>query len=250
VNRSHYILILFVTLLCSCVAHRESDEGADSERLRGRIQVLDRSNSFVKATFEIMEIHAELSGWREAHRARGVRVCEEGEDGTNWKERCNTCSCEWGVRICSNLICQSPERSAQIRAQAKQATRELAELYREIRERDRARGVRVCEEGEDGTIWKEGSNTCWCKSGVRYCDESGPPRPTPPDPMDGKFTFRHLPLDYREITESRQRCKEEEKGTSWKESCLMCWCEAEFRVCSRADCPRTLKSAVSSDDPE
>jgi hypothetical protein len=238
VNRAHSVL--FAILLCSCTGPRgpgEDGKTAESERLR----FLDRSDLLVEHTFEIMEVRAERSESREQQRTRGVRVCEEGENGTNWKEDCNTCRCEWGFRTCTNGYCMPPEESARLRAEAKRHARRQAERYREVRVMDRARGVRVCEEGEDGTIWEEGRNTCWCKSGIRYCSKFGGPPPSPthrPRPPKEEFTFEQPPRDYREIYKSkgRRRCKEEDKGTSWQWGCNTCWCAGGFRVCSKADC--------------
>ena len=44
---------------------------------------------------------------RERFRARGYRVCEEGDEGKQWKEDCNTCRCEYGsVRSCTKAHCR------------------------------------------------------------------------------------------------------------------------------------------------
>jgi hypothetical protein len=239
--------VLLSILLCSCVGHGEGGAGeggppAESRRLR----FMDRSDPLVEHTFEIMEVRAWHSEMREIHRSRGVRVCEEGENGTHWKERCNWCWCQWGVLSCTKAGCVPPEESARLRAEAKKKAREEAEQYRKVREIDRARGVRVCEEGEHGTRWHEGAETCWCDTGIRYCTEPGslllaPPPNWPnvysPD-GDGKRTFEYPPRDYREIYESigRRRCKEDEIGTNWRWGCNTCWCEAGFRVCSKVDC--------------
>jgi hypothetical protein len=110
----------------------------------------------------------------------------------------------------------------------------------EWREILRAEGKRVCEVGEHGTRWLEDCNTCWCEWGARRCTH--PKAVAPDDDCDEHKNHQIVyesPPDYREIhqTSSRRRCNEEEKGTSWKESCNTCWCEAGFRVCSKADCP-------------
>jgi hypothetical protein len=62
----------------------------------GRLCFMDRSDPLVDHTFEIMDVRAQYSERREIQRARGVRVCEEGENGTHWRERCNWCWCQWG----------------------------------------------------------------------------------------------------------------------------------------------------------
>ncbi len=177
-------LMSLVALLCSCTAHREGVHGAESEHLPERLPFLDRSLSLVEATFQIMEVRANRSEWRERLRADGKRVCEEGEHGTRWQEDCNTCWCEWGTRRCTY------------------------------------------------------------------------PKSVPPDDDCEEHTNHQIvyepPPDYREIYQSigRSRCTDEEKGTSWKESCNTCWCEASFRVCSKAECPSVAKRTVSAAAPD
>jgi hypothetical protein len=143
---------------------------------------------------------------REMDRARGVRVCEEGENGTIWREDPYTCWCQSGMRRCSKSEAPPP-----------------------------ARGVRVCEEGKDWTTWKEDPYTCWCESGIRWCSKFGPPLPPTerPDPEE-EFTVELSPDT---LEHSGSRCNEDEIGTSWQWGCNTCWCEAGFRVCSKADCP-------------
>jgi hypothetical protein len=276
VNRA---CVLLVTLFCSCTAPRESDEDSEAAD-SGGLRFLDRSNPLVEHTFVIMEERAERSQVREFFRAEGKRVCEEGENGTSWKEGCNPCRCEWGVRQCVSRICKSPESVARFRAEMQEYNRREAERYSELREMDRARGVRVCEEGEHGTIWKEDPYTCWCESGRRYCSKSEPPRPArvrvceeggdgtiwkedpytcwcesgirwcsefgplpPPDPEEN-FSVEPPPGI---IKHSRSRCEDDEIGTTWRWGCNTCWCEGGFRVCSIADCPSAPKEATSPD---
>jgi hypothetical protein len=168
VKRPHCILL--VTLLCSCTAPTGAGEGGEASDW-GRLSFLDRSNPLVEHTFQMMEVRADRSEWRELLRAEGKRVCEEGEHGTRWLEDCNTCWCEWGGRSCTHPKTVAPDDD--------------------------------CDEHKNHQIVYE------------------------------------PPPDYREIyqTSSRRRCNEEEKGTSWKESCNTCWCAGGFRVCSKADCP-------------
>jgi hypothetical protein len=256
-KRPHFVL--FAILLCSCTGTTGAREGGETADW-GRPPFLDRSNPLVEHTFEIMEVRAERSEMREIHRARGVRVCEEGENGTHWREHCNWCWCQWGVLSCTKAGCVPPEESARLRAEAKRNAEERAERYRKVREIDRARGVRVCEEGEHGTRWHEGAETCWCDTGIRYCTEPGSLRLAPPPnwpsvpPGDGERTFEYPPRDYREIYQSmsRRRCKEDEIGTSWQWGCNTCWCADGFRVCSKADCPSSYhpKGTAATDDTE
>lgn len=237
--------VLLVALLCSCTGATGPDEGGEAVASGRLSYFLDRSNPLVDHTFEIMEMRADRSQMRERFRAEGKRVCEEGETGTSWKEDCNDCRCDWGIRHCLNRICQSPETVAKLHAEMQEYNKRKAERYRELREMHRARGVRVCEEGEDGTNWKEGCNTCWCESGLRSCTANcarppgayGPPlQPTkrPDAEEEEEFTVEPPPDTFEY---SGSRCKEDEFGTSWRWGCNTCWCEAGFRVCSKADCP-------------
>jgi hypothetical protein len=235
-KRAHCVLL--ATLLCSCTGPTGAGEGGEAANW-GRPPFLDRSNPLVEHTFQIMEVRAERSQMRELFRAEGERVCEEGENGTSWKEDCNTCQCDWGIRHCSNRLCKSPESVAKFRAEMQDYNRRQAERYRKVREMDRARGVRVCEEGEHGTRWQEGGETCWCGRGIRYCTEPGgsllaPPPHWPGSPPEEELTVEPPPatLEHR-----RSRCKEDEIGTSWRWGCNTCWCAGSYRVCSKADCP-------------
>jgi hypothetical protein len=131
---------------------------------------------------------------------------------------------------------------------------EKAERYRKVREMDRAGGVRVCEEGEHGTRWLEGVETCWCGRGIRFCTEPGGFRAPPPtwpfvSSDDSERTFEQPPRDYREIYQSmsRRRCKEEEIGTYWQWGCNTCWCAGggpclfQGRLPSRAMSPSAIQ---------
>jgi hypothetical protein len=248
--------VLLGILLCSCVGHGEGGAGeggipAEPSRLR----FMDRSDPLVEHTFEILEVRAWHSEMRETERARGLRVCEEGENGTHWKENnCNWCWCQWGVKGCNKKGCAPPEVSARLRAEVKRNAEERAERYRKVREIQRARGMRVCEEGEHGTRWPEGAETCWCNTGIRYCTEPGSSLRAPPPiwpnvsspDVDVDRAFEYPPRDYREIYESmgsigRRRCKEDEIGTNWRWGCNSCWCAGGFRVCSKADCPSSYQ---------
>lgn len=181
--------VLLVTLLCSCTVHRESGEAADSDRLPDSLPFLDRANPLVKRTFDVMEERARDRELREVMRAEGLRVCEEGESGPPWKEDCNTCWCDRGHRACTKAYCHHHPGA---RPQLERVEREFAKRRHELREMHRARGVRICEEGESGPPWQEGCNTCWCEQGVRSCTKdcapppppiSAVPRPTqPPEP--------------------------------------------------------------------
>jgi hypothetical protein len=170
VKRVHGVLL--ITLFCSCTAHQEGDETADSERL----PFLNRATPLVERTLEIMEERARYSEYREYLRAEGVRVCEEGENGISWQEECNTCSCERGRRYCTNAVC--PPSSAQLeleriaRLEFERIARAEEKQRKELREMHRAAGRRVCEEGEYGPLWQEDCNMCFCSWGVRACTKN------------------------------------------------------------------------------
>jgi hypothetical protein len=266
-KRAHHLF--FAILLGSCTGPTQAGEGGETADL-GHLPFWVRSNSIVERTFQIMETRAQRSEVRDLQRDRGLRVCEEGENGTNWKEDCNPCRCDWGIRHCLNRPCKSPESVAKFRAEMQDYNRRKAERDRESREQDRARGVRVCEEGGNGTIWREDPYTCWCESGMRYCSKSEPPPPArvrvceegkdwitwkeepytcwcesglrwcsklgPPRPPDQEEEFTVEPAPDT-LEHSRSRCKEDEIGTTWRWGCNACWCADGFRVCSRADCP-------------
>jgi hypothetical protein len=176
--------VLLVTLLCSCAAHHEggeSGEGADSRRLPERIQFLDRSISLVESTFQIMEVRANRSEWRERLRAEGTRVCEEGEHGTRWLEDCNTCWCEWGARRCTYPKTVAPDDDCDAHINH-QIVYEPPPDYREIYQ---TMSRRRCKEDEKQTSWQWGCNTCWCEGGFTVCSKadcpSGPKEAVPPD---------------------------------------------------------------------
>jgi hypothetical protein len=42
---------------------------------------------------------------REMQRSKGLRVCEEGEHGTTWREDCKLCTCIYGRRSCPPVRC-------------------------------------------------------------------------------------------------------------------------------------------------
>jgi hypothetical protein len=76
VNRPH--CVLFAILLCSCTGPAGAGEGGEAADW-GPLPFLDRSNPLVEHTFQIMETRAARTEVRELQRARGLRVCEEGE---------------------------------------------------------------------------------------------------------------------------------------------------------------------------
>jgi hypothetical protein len=159
--------ILVSTLLCSCAPHRESGDGTDSERL----PILDRANPIVQRTVAIMEERARESEIREYLRAKGLRVCEEGENGTSWQEDCDTCWCEWGRRYCDGVIC--PPTPEQLELQRLEFEKE--------EEMQRAAGKRVCEKGEYVELRDVDCNTCRCSPSARSCKQLVCDKPDRPE---------------------------------------------------------------------
>jgi hypothetical protein len=162
--------VLLAILLCSCAAHHGSDESSDAAET-GRLRFLDRSDPLVEHTFEIMEVRADHSEWREILRAEGERVCEEGEHGTRWQEDCNTCWCEWGARRCTHPKTVPPDDDCDEHSNH-QIVYERPRDYREIYQ---SSGRRRCKEHEIGTRWQASCNTCWCEDGFRVCSKAGCP---------------------------------------------------------------------------
>jgi hypothetical protein len=176
--------VLLSISLCSCVGHGEGGVGEGGNVAEpGGLPFLDRSNPLVEHTFQIMEVRAHYSDLRERLRSYGRRVCEEGENETTWKQDCNTCRCEWGIRSCTKAGCPSPEDRAKVRAEAKRSPVPAddgdddtfnmewkpAVDYRELHP---SISRRYCE-GE--TSWKESCNTCWCAGGFVVCSKADCP---------------------------------------------------------------------------
>ena len=94
-------MAVLVLLLAACTAH-------DPVTARGSGDVVERLGASFRAStmspeeLEAFENRAQL---RERQRKGGLRVCEEGEHGTRWKEDCKTCQCEHGLRTCPAVMC-------------------------------------------------------------------------------------------------------------------------------------------------
>ena len=139
-NQPHCVLLAI--LLCSCTGPAGAGDGGEAANWE-RPPFLDRSNPLVEHTVQVMETRAVRTEVRELQRARGLRVCEEGENGTEWKEDCRRCRCEWGVTSCTKKYCKPPEESARLRAEAKRHAERKAEWDRELRDGPSSRLARL-----------------------------------------------------------------------------------------------------------
>ena len=163
--------VLVSILLCSCVGHGEGGAGEVGNHAEsGRLRFMDRSDPFVEHMFQIMEVRAHYSDLRELLRSYGGRVCEEGENETAWKKKCNTCRCEWGVRRCTNRLC-GPDGGGDDDDDAFNIEWTPAVDYRELYP---SISRRLCDDDTE-TSWKESCNTCWCEGGFVVCSKAGCP---------------------------------------------------------------------------
>jgi hypothetical protein len=99
----HYIPAL-ATVLAACVAHSPSAEQGPGEGLPSRMRT---SFEFILIVSEENRFHTpeDRAVLREMQRREGLRVCEEGEHGTTWKEDCVYCTCVYGRRSCPPVVC-------------------------------------------------------------------------------------------------------------------------------------------------
>lgn len=58
---------------------------------------------------------ADRAKLRDLQRAQGLRVCEEGEHGTKWREDCMICQCEHGLRTCPAIKCTHAREKMQVK---------------------------------------------------------------------------------------------------------------------------------------
>jgi hypothetical protein len=102
------IVPLITALLCvTCTSHDGESAGSLGE---------SEDSNFIEqrqADFEALTLSPEQrraledrARLRERQRSRGLRVCEEGEHGTTWKEDCKVCQCEHGLRTCPAIKCR------------------------------------------------------------------------------------------------------------------------------------------------
>jgi hypothetical protein len=91
-------------VLAACAARSPETEQDAGEGLASRM----------RANFEFILIVSEENRsvpperravLREMQRRDGLRVCEEGEHGTTWKEDCVYCTCIYGRRSCPPVVC-------------------------------------------------------------------------------------------------------------------------------------------------
>ena len=102
------LTIGLVSLLFGCTA--PTRQGAEPEQSPPRSNLTSRQMPGITSLMEHTRARADGLKEREELRAhfreKGLRVCEEGEVGTTWREDCNTCRCELGyVRVCTKAHC-------------------------------------------------------------------------------------------------------------------------------------------------
>jgi hypothetical protein len=159
-------LVLLSILLCGCAEHGNGGTGERSLPAEsGRLRLMDRSDPLVEHTFQIMEVRAHYSDLRERLRSAGRRVCEEGENGTAWKQDCNKCQCEWGVRSCTKAGCPSTASRDDDDDDTYNIGGMPAVDYRELYP---SISRRLCDHEAS---WKESCNTCWCEGGYVVCSK-------------------------------------------------------------------------------
>jgi hypothetical protein len=100
------LVILMVPPMAGCVG---ADEGV---RRTGSGETSSQEHRLgqVIETKEEAKAREDRAALRERLRAKGERVCEEGETGTRWlsEDGCNTCRCYEGVRGCTVKRCPDP----------------------------------------------------------------------------------------------------------------------------------------------
>jgi hypothetical protein len=104
--RTLALVSLFV-LTVACTGPSSSSTGSSSTEaeMGTGFRVTPEVEAFMQRAVEESEAQKQRAELRELHRRQGKRVCEEGEDGTRWQERCNTCWCDHGVRACTKAKC-------------------------------------------------------------------------------------------------------------------------------------------------
>ena len=94
-------LLLLGTILAACTAHAPDMEQSN-ESLIIRLRAMYEFSTMSEEEKRAFEDRAKL---RERQRKQGLRVCEEGEHGTKWREDCKVCQCEHGLRTCPAVKC-------------------------------------------------------------------------------------------------------------------------------------------------
>jgi hypothetical protein len=180
-NRTSLFLWLMLLSTSACTSSAPVESHVD-----------ERLEWFTAQTKAKVRAKAERHRIRERLRAQGERVCEEGEWPQHWREGCDPCGCDYGdiggclyYRPCPDAERAPLPPNPDVESVGSQMGKRLDTLTRrtraelrhkalrhEIRERYRAAGARVCEEGEWPQEWWDGCKWCWCdiKSQVRQCD--------------------------------------------------------------------------------
>lgn len=100
------ILHLVVALSCvACTAGTDVGSSDVNER-SGFIERLRADFEFLTMSPEERQALQDRARLRERQRTQGLRVCEEGEHGTTWREDCKVCQCEHGLRTCPAVKCR------------------------------------------------------------------------------------------------------------------------------------------------
>jgi hypothetical protein len=236
----------------------------------------ERLEWFTAQTKAEVRAKAERHRIREQMRAEGRWVCEEGDWPQEWWDGCWKCGCDVGeVGGCTTFYCSPSERRRRQRQQqhpgplpdpltnvesvesvGSQVGKRLEKLTRRtkgelqakadrhvIRERFRAAGAPVCEEGEWPQEWWDGCKWCWCdiKSQVRQCDwgpECDPEverklrEQDAKDALEGELQAKANRHQYREYLRAvgARVCEEGEWPQKWWDGCKWCWCDIRSQV--------------------
>lgn len=113
--------ILLGAVLTACTGYDASDAQG------GEWSISEMRDDFEFATMSDEEKQAfeQRAVTREIRRKQGLRVCEEGENGTTWTERCKICRCVNGLRSCPAIHCKSDEQKRVFEDILKQRERRL-----------------------------------------------------------------------------------------------------------------------------
>jgi len=95
------ILLSSAMFLFACTPH----DSADTEPSEGFLARTISDLRFATLSDEEKQAIKDRATVREMQRKEGLRVCEEGEDGTTWMEDCMECRCNNGRRSCPLIIC-------------------------------------------------------------------------------------------------------------------------------------------------
>lgn len=101
--------MLLVLVAAGCAPH-----GGQPAPTRGLLGRLRNDARYLQAKDDERTAIENRATMREHHRRNGLRACEEGEDGTSWREDCKVCRCEQGWRRCPAVHCTDPRVRAEM----------------------------------------------------------------------------------------------------------------------------------------